>query len=42
MQRIIAPRLRHASLLALLLLPYASQATNGYFSSGRAMPAPRW
>jgi long-chain fatty acid transport protein len=38
-QPTFTPRLRHASLLALLLLPYAAQATNGYFSSGYGIKA---
>jgi long-chain fatty acid transport protein len=39
MQHRFAPSFRHASLLALLLLPYAAQATNGYFSSGYGVKA---
>jgi long-chain fatty acid transport protein len=34
MQRTKHTLTRHSCLLALLLLPYAAQATNGYFSSG--------
>jgi long-chain fatty acid transport protein len=39
MQQALTPRIRHASLLALLLLPYAAHATNGYFSSGYGIKA---
>jgi long-chain fatty acid transport protein len=40
MQRSIPTLTRHASLLALLLLPYAAaHATNGYFSSGYGIKA---
>jgi len=39
MQPNFAPSFRHLSLLALLLLPYAAQATNGYFSSGYGVKA---
>lgn len=40
MQRSIPTLTRHASLLALLLLPYAAaHATNGYFSSGYGVKA---
>jgi long-chain fatty acid transport protein len=40
MQSTSTSRLRHASLLTLLLLPYAAaHATNGYFSSGYGVKA---